>query len=131
MYLRTNPSQEGEDDTILSFSRPLSSSLRPLTLSHNNELQGLQVMFSKRELLEFVFMPIKGYYILRIELGDKNDKEDNGIYYFRVDRDATARHLGNRPSLELCQEVQDIISLLKGDWMWEWLSHHLLTSPTR
>lgn len=58
-------------------------------------------MLAIREMLELVLMPTKGCHVLRIELGGKNKKEDNGLHYLRGTRGMKSHHLGDCLSLEL------------------------------
>lgn len=97
--LRTNPPQDRENDMILISSRPLESSLRPFTRSHAKELQGLQAMFTKREVLELVLIPTKGYNVLRINLKSQKRKDESELYCIGVTKSVMDIHQGDWPLL--------------------------------
>ena len=67
LNLRTNSLQEGENDTIRVASRPF-------TRSQARELQAMQALFMRRDILEYTLAPSRGFQVFMIAWEDGLEK---------------------------------------------------------
>ncbi|XP_059290305.1 uncharacterized protein LOC132043866 [Lycium ferocissimum] len=68
LNLRTNSLQEGENDTIRVASRPF-------TRSQARELQAMQALFMRRDVLEYILEPSRRFQVFMLAWEDGLEKK--------------------------------------------------------